>query len=208
MPHRIFLYQPSPKGTGDVLRQALKVIPRGTADAVYFFCGDKPLLKPETVRRFRQTFAASEAKMMFLVGRVELPPAQLQAHRQGRVVQIQWNGRPEVMGILEHSVLTTMRPGERKVFRDRRGRMWTFTREQLLAIREVNVSTYAWRGPELWDYVEELRDDNPQGEFFVTDLVAIYRRHGHWVSTMGLSDAKEGWGIDTVEQWWRVRDAS
>lgn len=146
---------------------------------------------------------------MFLVGRVEGSEEEVRRHRQGRVVQIQSDGRPpEVLSIIEHVVIASLKPGEVKLFHDRRGQVWPFTQNDLFAIREVNVSTYAWRGPELWQYVTELRNDNPKGEFFVTDLVEVYRRHGHWVSTMALSDPKEGWGIDTVEQWERVRQVA
>lgn len=208
-PHRVFVYQPCMRGTGDALRQALKAIHPASASAVYFFCGDKPLIRAETIRHFRLTFEQADARMMFLVGRVEGSEEDLRQHPQGRVVQIEGDGHlPEVLGIIEHIVIASLEPGERRVFRDRFGRTWGFTQDELFAIREVNVSTYAWRGPELWDYVTELRNDNPKREYFVTDLVEVYLRYGHLVTTMTLEDPKEGWGIDTVEQWERVRRAS
>lgn len=207
-PHRVFIYQPHLQGTGDALRQALKAIHPKATDAVYFFCGDKPLIRPETIRRFHQAFQQAEARMMFLVGRVEGSEEALRRHRQGRVVQVHLDGQgPEVLGIVEYPVILALGPKGVKCFQDLRGQTWAFSQEELWSIREVNVSTYAWRGPELWEYVGELRNDNPKREFFVTDLVEIYRWHGHWVSTMALEDPKEGWGIDTVEEWLRAKGA-
>ena len=54
------------------------------------------------------------------------------------------------------------------------------TPEQL-AIREINSGIYCFRADLLWKHIDEIRPDNPAGEYYLTDMVAIFRRAGHAV---------------------------
>ncbi len=70
------------------------------------------------------------------------------------------------------------------------------TPEQL-AIREVNSGIYCFRSDLLWKHIGEIRPDNPAKEYYLTDLVEIFRRAGHGVGTMKVADPGELLGINT-----------
>ncbi len=195
-PHRHFVYQAEPRGTGHALLTALETLPDEAEGALYFFCGDKPLLRGETVRRFRHRFEASSAAMLFLTGQVQGDPLD---NYQGRVVRIEHDGEPHALGIVERKVIDAI--NEAETFRLYNGAAHRFTRDQLLAIPDVNVSTYAWSLRHLRRLAHQLSDNNPQREYLVTDLVQIFLRDGLPVQTERLSDPSEGKGIDTVQQW-------
>lgn len=53
------------------------------------------------------------------------------------------------------------------------------------AIGEVNAGVYLLRSAGfLWEELEELASDNAQREYYITDLVASYRRHGRTVTAV------------------------
>lgn len=201
-PHRRYVVQSEPRGTGHALLTALDDI-TGDAGAVYFFCGDKPLLSATTVAAFRERFERESAPMLFLTGRIEGDEEALRANQQGRVVSVCHEGRPHALGIIERKVIDAV--VEDQTFRLFNGAAHHFTREQLLRIREVNVSTYAWSLPELRELAPLLSDDNAQREYLVTDLVQLFLQAGYPVETMALADPREGKGIDTVRQWEEIR---
>jgi bifunctional UDP-N-acetylglucosamine pyrophosphorylase / glucosamine-1-phosphate N-acetyltransferase len=65
------------------------------------------------------------------------------------------------------------------------------------AIREVNSGIYALTLSSLFDSLRRLATDNAQGEYYLTDLVAAYRRRKVTVETLCVSDASELRGINT-----------
>jgi bifunctional UDP-N-acetylglucosamine pyrophosphorylase/glucosamine-1-phosphate N-acetyltransferase len=202
-PHRRYVVQQQARGTGDALRCALASLTDLDHGSVYFFCGDKPLLRPETVTEFRRRFETDQPPMLFLTGSIEGDDQAVMANRQGRVVTVVHNGRPHAMAIVERSAIDSLHGLSR--FALCNGAVHAFSRDQLLGIRDVNVSTYAWSLAELRRMVGLLTDDNPQGEVLVTDLVHLYQQHGLAVQTMALGDPHEGRGIDTVPQWQEIR---
>lgn len=71
------------------------------------------------------------------------------------------------------------------------------TPEQL-AIRELNVSGYAFSDAWVWDALRRIRL-SPKGEYYLTDLVEIAVSEGHSVRAVHLREAYEGIGINTLE---------
>lgn len=67
-------------------------------------------------------------------------------------------------------------------------------------IKEVNVGTYAIRGDFLLASIGELDTSNAQGEFYLTDLVAIARAEGQKTGAYCLSDASESLGVNNRKQ--------
>jgi len=201
-PNRQYVLQEELRGTGDALRCGLSAVPPD-AGSLYFFCGDKPLLRASTIARFREQFERGTAPMQFLTGWIEGDEDAVLANRQGRVVCVESDGRPHALAIVERKVIEAMVSDE--PFRLANGMEYRFSRDQLLRIREVNVSTYAWSLNELRRAVRDLQDDNAQHEFLVTDLVHLFLNRGWPVETVALSDPEEGKGIDTREQWLEIR---
>jgi len=68
------------------------------------------------------------------------------------------------------------------------------------AIREVNSGIYAYAYPELTAILSGLSAHNAQGEYYLTDTVALLRRAGRKVDAVCAPDYRELLGINTVEQ--------
>jgi bifunctional UDP-N-acetylglucosamine pyrophosphorylase/glucosamine-1-phosphate N-acetyltransferase len=65
------------------------------------------------------------------------------------------------------------------------------------SIREVNSGIYALALAPMFDALKRLATDNAQGEYYLTDLVAAYRRRSLTVETLCVDDASELRGVNT-----------
>jgi bifunctional UDP-N-acetylglucosamine pyrophosphorylase/glucosamine-1-phosphate N-acetyltransferase len=66
--------------------------------------------------------------------------------------------------------------------------------------REINSGLFAFETAELFAALAEVRADNRQGEFYLTDTLEILRRRGRRVSAQRCRDPREVLGVNTVEQ--------
>ncbi len=64
-------------------------------------------------------------------------------------------------------------------------------------IREINSGIYAFDIAPLFDALHEIGSSNAQGEYYLPDLVRIYRRRGLTVETVKLDDAREILGVNS-----------
>jgi bifunctional UDP-N-acetylglucosamine pyrophosphorylase / glucosamine-1-phosphate N-acetyltransferase len=64
-------------------------------------------------------------------------------------------------------------------------------------IREINGGIYAFDLAPLFDSLRRIASKNAQGEFYLTDLVAIYRRRRLPVETLMVANADEIRGINS-----------
>ncbi len=67
-------------------------------------------------------------------------------------------------------------------------------------VREINSSTYCFSYPWLHQALAEVRAENRQKEFYLTDTIAILRAWGRRVGAWAAPDPREVSGINTVEQ--------
>ncbi len=65
------------------------------------------------------------------------------------------------------------------------------------AIREVNSGIYAFDLAVLFDAIRAIGAHNSQGEYYLPDLVGIYRRRGLGVSTVSVENPNEIRGINS-----------
>jgi bifunctional UDP-N-acetylglucosamine pyrophosphorylase / glucosamine-1-phosphate N-acetyltransferase len=65
------------------------------------------------------------------------------------------------------------------------------------AIREINAGVYAFDLEPLYPALRSIAAQNAQGEFYLTDLVAIYRRRRLVVASQTVADATEIRGINS-----------
>lgn len=73
------------------------------------------------------------------------------------------------------------------------------TEEEKL-IKEVNTGMYAFQNQKLFTYLKELKNDNAQGEYYITDLIEIMRNAGCRVKALMIKDLSETQGTnDPVE---------
>ncbi len=68
------------------------------------------------------------------------------------------------------------------------------------AIKEVNMSTYLFDCPQLLEALEQLRNDNRQGEYYVTDCPGILKNAGRDVRALPVLKDCEALSINTVEE--------
>ena len=92
--------------------------------------------------------------------------------------------------------------GYGRVIRDEHGAILAIVEQKAagpaeLAVNEINSGIYCFRSKLLWRYLPEIRPDNPAGEYYLTDLVAILRREGHKVRALLLEDSTEVLGVNT-----------
>ena len=139
----------------------------GAAGTVVLLSGDVPLLRAATVKRLVDTHVASGAAATVLTARVSGP------HEYGRIVRESGGG--VIRAIVEHKDAT---PEQR-------------------AIDEINSGIYAFALEPLFDALRSLGLGNAQGEYYLPDLVAIYRAQGRPVETVLLEDSREILGVNS-----------
>jgi len=193
---REYVTQEQQLGTGHALAVALAHLEDRPDREVFFVCGDQPLLTARSLRRIRADREASGAAMAFLIGSIQGNTMQ---SRQGRVVQAH-RGRleAEVLAIIERPTIDTL-DGQKLTFESSLGELHAYTREQLLAVRAVNLSAYVWPECVLREHLPKLEWHSEKGEYFVTDLVAILREQRLLVRAISASVEWEGIGIDTPD---------
>ncbi len=64
-------------------------------------------------------------------------------------------------------------------------------------IKEINSGIYAFNVEPLFDSVEQIGSDNAQGEYYLPDLIGVYRRRRKVVSTFTIDNASEIRGINS-----------
>src|SRR6185503_7246080 len=65
------------------------------------------------------------------------------------------------------------------------------------AIKEVNTGIYTFALAPLFAALHELASDNSQGEYYLTDLIAAYRRQNLRVETLCLDGGDELRGVNS-----------
>jgi bifunctional UDP-N-acetylglucosamine pyrophosphorylase/glucosamine-1-phosphate N-acetyltransferase len=92
--------------------------------------------------------------------------------------------------------------GYGRIVRDQDGKVVRIVEERDASaderkLREINSGIYAFSLGPLFDALTGLAADNTQGEYYLTDLVAGYRRRRLRVETLSLDDATELRGVNT-----------
>jgi bifunctional UDP-N-acetylglucosamine pyrophosphorylase/glucosamine-1-phosphate N-acetyltransferase len=64
-------------------------------------------------------------------------------------------------------------------------------------IEEVNAGIYVFGGEHLFDNLRNLSNENAQGEYYLTDLLAVLRGGGHRVGAVVVDDAVEALGVNS-----------
>jgi bifunctional UDP-N-acetylglucosamine pyrophosphorylase / glucosamine-1-phosphate N-acetyltransferase len=65
------------------------------------------------------------------------------------------------------------------------------------AIREINSGIYAFAVEGLYDALKNIAAENVQGEYYLPDLIAMYRRQGRGVETLLVSNVNEIRGVNS-----------
>ena len=68
-----------------------------------------------------------------------------------------------------------------------------------LAIREMNPGVYVFKSHLLWPMLNNLKNNNAQGEYYLTDIPALLIEQGHVVHTLTIEDEDQILGVNTQE---------
>jgi bifunctional UDP-N-acetylglucosamine pyrophosphorylase / glucosamine-1-phosphate N-acetyltransferase len=92
--------------------------------------------------------------------------------------------------------------GYGRIVRDEAGQVQRIVEERDASgeergIREINSGIYAFSLAPLFESLHQLATDNAQGEYYLTDLIAMYRQRNLAVATLCLDRADELRGVNT-----------
>jgi len=66
-----------------------------------------------------------------------------------------------------------------------------------LEVREINPAIYCFDNLRMLDALRQVRPDNDQREYYLTDVIAIMRARGQPVAAVAVEDSREVLGINT-----------
>jgi bifunctional UDP-N-acetylglucosamine pyrophosphorylase/glucosamine-1-phosphate N-acetyltransferase len=157
-------------GTGDALRTAERALGKA-AGTLVLLSGDVPLLSVKSLKTLVDTHTAAGAAATVMTAVVENPKGY------GRIVRQNGAGPAgqQIARIVEDKDAT---PAERE-------------------IREINSGIYAFRLAGLFEAVRGLGTANAQQEYYLPDLVAIFRKQGLPVETVTVPQPAEIMGINS-----------
>ncbi len=202
LPERVFVV---------VGRQAEAVEAAVAAYGLKFVRQDQQLGTGDALRVCREHAAKLDGDLVVLYGDCPL----LTAATIRRLVETQRSGESAA------TVITTVLEdpfGYGRVIRGGDGSVCAIVEQrsatpEQLSIREINSGIYCFQAGLLWRYLCEITPDNAAGEYYLTDIVEIFRRAGRRVSPLLIEDSSELLGINTridlaqVDALFRMRKA-
>ena len=95
--------------------------------------------------------------------------------------------------------------GYGRIIRDKDGAFLKITEhkdctEEELATKEINAGMYIFDTASLQASLGKLTNDNAQGEYYLTDTIALIKEAGGRVDAMPVSNTNEILGVNTVQQ--------
>jgi len=167
--------QAEPKGTGDAVKAAAAHFEPG--ETVIVLSGDVPLLTAKLISDLADAHERSGAAATATTTELDDPSGY------GRIVR-----GPD--GGVEH-VAETKREGDASAAE--------------LAIREVNAGIYAFDAGRLLEALERITNDNVQGEYYLPDVLKVFRGDDHGVAAFEVDDPTIVLGVNDRIDLARVR---
>jgi bifunctional UDP-N-acetylglucosamine pyrophosphorylase / glucosamine-1-phosphate N-acetyltransferase len=168
-----FVEQAVQRGTGDAVAVGLTGLSEddlSDGDDVLVLPGDTPLLRPETVRRLVEEHRGSGAACTVLTAILDDPTGY------GRIVRSKRDERVE--RIVEQADASS----------------------EERAISEINTGIYCFRRSLIAPALRLISPENVQGEYYLTDVVAVLAEAGHPVVSVIADDPAETQGVNDRQQ--------
>ena len=143
---------------------------RGAQGTLLLLSGDAPLLGTATLTALVRAHQSRNAAATVLTATVNDPAGY------GRIVRE--DDRGPIASIVEHKDAS---PAQRE-------------------IREINSGVYAFDIAPLFPALREIGSSNAQGEYYLPDLVTIYRGRGLTVETLTVADPREVLGVNSRKE--------
>ena len=167
-PDLSFVVQEPQLGTAHALLTTAAAL-EGARGTLVLLYGDVPLLSVATLKTLVDRHTSVGAVATVVTALVDDP------HGYGRIVRTDRSSGEQIARIVEEKDAT---PAERE-------------------IREINSGIYAFALDGLFDAVRSIASENAQHEYYLPDLVAIYRQRGRKVETITVSNPDEIRGINS-----------
>ncbi len=132
--------------------------------------GDVPLLAANTIEKLVRTCVESKSAMTVLTA--VLPDAS----GYGRIIRDAETG--EVLRIIEHKDAT----------------------DQERAIKEINTGIYCFALDNLFTRLALIDNNNAQGEYYLTDILALLKAAGQRVTALAVENPEEVGGVNSRVQ--------
>ncbi len=187
-PDVAFVYQPQPRGTGHAVACAVEVL-KATAHRgpVLVTMGDK-VIQPHLVEELIGRHAVQQADMTLAA----LPKTA--DSTAGRVVT---DSHGRVQAIVE---LPDIRRAAEKHRRIRLAGGEMTARQIEARSPSVNASLYLFSAERLYQAVASLRDDNAQGELYLTDTAEYVARDGGRIAVLQVTNPEDLMAYNTPEE--------
>ena len=170
-----YAHQEEQLGTGHAVMSAKDKVGED-CDTVIILSTDQPHVSKETLERIINTH--KEKKPVITLGTVLLPDFEdwrTGLRHFGRIVR---DDEGEVLMNIEYKDATNS--------------------EKL--ITEVNPALYAFDAKWLWENIDKLKNENSQGEYYLTDLIRLARENGEKVEGVQVFNIIEGLQPNTKEE--------
>ncbi len=172
-PNYIYVFQKEQLGTGHAIACGRSQI-EGEAKDVMVLYGDMPFISAETIKKLTKRHLA-----------------------QGKVL---------TMATVKVSNFKSWRQGFYdfgRIIRDKKGKICQIVEKKdankkQLEIKEVNPSYFCFKADWLWQNLNQLKNNNVQREYYLTDLAAVACQQGQEIATMVI-EPKEALGVNTAE---------
>ncbi len=208
--HRLFVLQEAQKGTGDAARVALDTLDDSQKIGdIFILPGDMGLLTEKVMADFQAAFNKSQTGMMILTGVYQGDPAQNYYGRIIRVPKKDADGNSsgkdagKVIEIKEHKDILALEEDEKYKVKYN-GRLYHFSKQDLLNITEYNSGAYAVKFEHVNKYIRTIGTDNVQGEVYITDLISIFNENNISVGAFPTTDNQAVIGFNTKSVLYRM----
>jgi len=168
-----YVFQAEQLGTGHALMVAKNEL-ENKAENILVLYGDQPLITPKTIRKMVKTHLLEGS--ILTMGTVRVPDFNLWRagfYDFGRIIR---DNNEKIIGIVEKKDATS----------------------DQLRIREINPSYFCFRADWLWQNLDQLKNNNAQGEYYLTDLINIAFKQRQKITTVRI-EPKEALGVNTEE---------